>query len=192
MNGGEVDRLVPLALARRAVAEGGEDRAPALAAQAQCVGGADGMGELGGDDRGEARDAELPARIMVRELPPRRLVGGAGEEREQHVVGAEPDAEREAEVAIVGEEEVVPAGEGHRGPRLHAFVPLACRGEGNLALPVELEAAMFEHALQKHRAQHRHELLVGEPGALEGRRGLVCGSHGETYSPGSLPKSCGS
>ena len=76
----------------------------------------------------------------------------------------------------------LPAFEGHRRARLHAFVTLARRRKRNFSLTVELEAAVLQRALHDHRAEHRDELRVGETVAVEGRCGLggrrvVVGAH---------------
>ena len=69
------------------------------------------------------------------------------------------DSKRESEIAIVRDEDVLAALEGHRGAGLDRFVPFARRRERNLSLTVELKAAILERALHQHRAKDRDELL---------------------------------
>ena len=113
---------------------------------------------------------------MMRELTAGRVVVGAREEREQHLVRRHADSEVEPEIAIVRHEDILAALERHRRAGLDRFVTFACRGERNLALAIELEAAVFKRPLHDHRAQHRNELLVGQAVALEGNDcGLIVG-----------------
>src|SRR5580700_3156247 len=112
--------------------------------------------------------SKAAAGVVVRKLPPGRVVSRSGKERQQYLVRREPDSELQPQVAIVRRQNVLAALERHRGARLNALVPLAGRREGDLSLPVELETAIFEHALHQHRAKHRYELLVAQPMTLEG------------------------
>ena len=70
------------------------------------------------------------------------------------------DPEHEPQVAIVRHEDVAAAHERHRGAGLQRFVALAAQRERNLALTVQLEAAVVELPLQQHVPEHRDELLV--------------------------------
>ena len=53
---------------------------------------------------------------------------------------------------------------------LQRFVSLAPQRERNLALTVELEAAIIELSLQEHIAKHLPQLVVAESVSLELRR----------------------
>ena len=72
------------------------------------------------------------------------MIRSASEEREKHLVRRDANPQRESEVAIVGNQDILAAFERHRGARLNGFVALAGRSEGNLALAVELEAAILQ------------------------------------------------
>ncbi len=104
------------------------------------------------------------------------MIGGACEERKKHLVRRDPDSERESEIAIVGNQDVLAAFECHRGAGLHAFVTLAGRSERNLALAIELEAAVLQRTLHQHRAENPDQLGVGQPLPVKvERRGLALG-----------------
>ncbi len=114
---------------------------------------------------------------MIRKLTSAVVIGGAREDREQDLVGRQPDAEAETEIAIVGRENVLTAIEGHRRAGLQRFVALAAERERNLALAVELKAAIVELALQQHVAKDRTQLLVAESVALETSSCNIGASH---------------
>ncbi len=107
------------------------------------------------------------------------MIGSAREERKKHLVRRDPDAQRESEIAIVRNEDVLAAFEGHRGAGLHGFVPLAGRRERNLALAIELKAAVLQRTLHQHRAEDPDQLSIGQPLPVKvERRGLALGHQG--------------
>ncbi len=105
------------------------------------------------------------------------MIGGAGEDREQYLVGGQADAEAEAEVAIVWREDVLAAIEGHRGSRLQGFMALAAERERHFPLAVELKAAIIQLTLQQHVAKNRTQLLVAESVPLETSSCNIGASH---------------
>ena len=135
---------------------------PRLAAVLAGIGGAHGVRKLGRDhraDRVQARDAGWRSGA---ETDARRVVGGAREEREQHLVGRQADSESESQITVVRDEDVLAALERHCGAGLNGFVALTRRRKRNLPLAVELEAAVLEHPLHEHDAEHRDQLFVGQ------------------------------
>ena len=99
---------------------------------------------------------------MVRKLPAPRVIGCTREEREQHFVGGKSDAEIEPEIAVIRNENILAAVEGHGRAGLHGFVAFACGRERNFSLTVELKSTILERALHEHRVQHGLELLVAQ------------------------------
>src|SRR5580658_10293638 len=168
MHCGKVDRFVPLAFAGRSIAKGCEDRSARLTAILQRERGADGVRQLRRDYRADRVKAQTPAGVVVRKLPPCRMIGGAREERQEHFIGREADSQRQSEVAIVGHEDVLAALEGHRGSGLHRLVPFARGCKRNLPLAIQLKAPVLEGALHEHRAEDRDELLVRQSVTLQG------------------------
>src|SRR5580704_14039191 len=135
------------------------------------------MRELCRDYRANRVQSQAVAGVMMRKLAPRRVVGGTREEREEHLVRRHADAECEPKIAIIRHEDILTALERHCRARLHALVPLACRGKRNLALAIELETPILERSLHEHVAKHRDELLVAQPLPLEAEDGRLTGGH---------------
>ncbi len=107
---------------------------------------------------------------MVRKLTAAVVVFGARKDRKHDLVGREPDPQAEAEIAIIGRENIGTAIEGHRRAGLQGFVPFAAEGKGNLTLTVELKTAIVELALQQHVAEDVAQLLVAQTVTLETAR----------------------
>ena len=151
---------MPFAFARAAVAEGGEHRAPRLFAEFDRVGRTDRVRELRRDNRRDGVDAELLARVVMRELAAGRVIGGPREEREHHFVGREPDAEREPQIAVVRAQDIAAAFEGHRRAGQHQV--------GAIAADAGLVRAAFDvHAQQSLRG--RLAVRVRHPQPIDAR-----------------------
>ena len=164
---GVVDRLVPLALGRRAFTVAADHGAAGLAAIPERGRDAHGVRAVPRDDGRDRQHAQIVVRVVVGELPPHRTIGLASEQRREDLERAHPDAQRQPEIAIVRDEHVLPATEGRRRAGLDRFVAFGAQRERDLPLAVELKAAVVELALQQHVAEHRDELFVAQTGAVE-------------------------
>ncbi len=164
MDGGEVHRFVPFALARGAFAEGAEDDAIGFAAEFERVGGARAVRALRGDDRADRGDALRLVRHVVDDRTALRAIRAARELRAEEILEGEAARERDAGVAIVRVEHVLAADERHARARLHGFVAFGAHRDRDLALAVELKAARVDGALRQHVAEEIAEALRREVG----------------------------
>ena len=167
MDAGIIERLVPLTRTRRAVTERCEHDAAALTTVAKRRGDTDGVRQMGGDDRADREDALRPIGDVAWELPSTRTIVAPSEHRVEQIECAHADAEQQAEIAIVGYENVRTAFERRGGAGLQRFMSLAAHREGDLPLAIELEPAIVDLPLQEHRSQHSEQLLVGESVTFE-------------------------
>src|SRR6202140_3905 len=109
-------------------------------------------------------------REVARKLTPALALRAAREHPEQNVERIHSDSYAESDVAIVRNQDVFAAVERERGAGVNPFVAFASGCKRDLALTIELEAAVVDRALQMHVAQHPAQLLVAEPVSLESER----------------------
>ncbi len=177
LGAGGVEALPELALRRGALAQAHVGDLVAVGGEAQLRPPHDVATGLGAPHRrqalraGRARLRDDVGRAVApvgRHLPPRGgRVGRGPDGLEQHLLGADPEAQHERQVAVVGEEPVV------AGPQLpgEAEVERLVAGAGNLeehpALLLQRDLAVVDRAGDQ-RQQHVVAQLVGRVGVGAG------------------------
>src|SRR4030088_2961491 len=138
MDGGEVQRLMPLALRGRALAELAEHDPVTLGSVVELTLRAGSMRALRRDDRGDRGDPERSRGDVIDDRAAAGGVLGARELRAEDVDQRQAAGERDPGVAIVRVEQVFAALEGEPGPGLYRFVSFGTHRDPDLALAVEL------------------------------------------------------
>src|SRR5215217_41299 len=159
VDAGEVEPLVPVALARRALAEPAR-RDGLLAAILRGVRDAGRVRDLRPDRARVRDDAEPPGAPVRRHLPAAgaRIVG-LREQPQEDVLRSEPGDENDGEVAVVGEPDVAAALERVRRPDLTPLVSRDGNDERRLALPVESEGGFVTQSRRDDVPVHREEVV---------------------------------
>ena len=179
VDGGEVERLVKVALGGGALAEV-DDGDLVQPSQLRGVGDAGGVRQVGGDHAGAGDDALLGEGPVARHLASARVgVVGLGEEAEHDLLGAHAEHDHDARVAVVGQHPVDALLERVGGADLCRLVAGAGDREGGPALAVEDEHAVVDLAREQHLAVHAPMQI----GALEAALRLMDAGHGSPSLP---------
>jgi hypothetical protein len=129
----------------------------------------DGVRALRADSRRDRRDPERARRDVIDDRTAAARIVCARQLRAEEVGKRKPAGEDEPGVAIVRVEKIAAALEGEADGGLDRLVAFGAHRDPDLSLPIELEAARVDGALQEHRAQQRAELVARELGR-RGRR----------------------